>query len=287
MLIEALQLTHQSLLNPYLNQLNLKISEYNFTNLYLFRQTHQYQVCFNEHLLIKGIDKQGYSFLMPLFSLMEVSHQLLKYWLTQVDYLFPIPEIWIPNLNLEEFDKSFSEGDSDYIFSVEKIFHYEGNHLKEQRNLIQHLLANYEVHSFPLTLDRLQHALQVLEIWQEGQSKVETDFFPCQEAIQRLNQLQLDGHIFYIQQQPCAFFIGEIGQAEQYIIHFAKAFKAFKGLYPYMYQYLAQTLIKKHSQVKWLNMQQDLGLPHLHKAKRSYEPDHLIHKWRISLRSTQ
>ena len=68
---------------------------------------------------------------------------------------------------------------------------------------------------------------------------------------------------------------------ENYVIHFVKANKDIKGIYPYLYQYVAESL---GGDIKFINFEQDMGSPELQQSKHSYHPDRMIHKWRISLK---
>jgi hypothetical protein len=63
-------------------------------------------------------------------------------------------------------------------------------------------------------------------------------------------------------------------------MQFAKADIQFKGIYQFAYQHYVQGLDPKYL---YLNMEEDLGIPGLHKTKMSYHPEKLETKWRISL----
>ena len=43
------------------------------------------------------------------------------------DYLFPIPDQWLSAFPEERFDRSFDEGDSDYLYLTERIATFAGN----------------------------------------------------------------------------------------------------------------------------------------------------------------
>jgi uncharacterized protein len=86
----------------------------------------------------------------------------------------------------------------------------------------------------------------------------------------------------YVDQEPGGFIIGEPLHSKLYGLHFAKARKEFKGIYPYLYQAFARSLPDHYSE--W-NMEQDLGVETVRKSKLSYHPDRLIKKWRVRFRS--
>jgi hypothetical protein len=281
MLEQDLNLSHQSLLTPKLQTLNVAISEYSFANLYLFRKVHQYKVGVADLIYIKGTTHDGFTFIMPMDPLPSLKQEDLVAWLSNVHFLFPIPDQWTTTLNSEVFQKNFNENDSDYLYLSEKIRTFTGHNLSKKRNLVKQLMEGHHVQTLSLTKDRKEDALHVLEDWQlEQHSPLETDYSPCKEALQMMETLNLKGEITYVNHQPRAFIIGEQLPPHQYIIHFAKARRDIKGLYQYIYQNLAESL---DEQVILMNWEQDLGALPLRKSKRSYQPDRLLTKWRIQL----
>ena len=61
-------------------------------------------------------------------------------------------------------------------------------------------------------------------------------------------------------------------------VHFEKAAEGFDGAYNVINQEFARYLRKKFPEVKWLNREDDMGIPGLRHAKMSYRPDYMIEK---------
>lgn len=276
-------LSHQEMLTNKFRLLGASFSEYNFANIYLFRGIHQYKLYFRNDLFIKGMARDGSTFLLPTFSLAKhFPSSECKDWLHEVDYLFPIPEEWLPYFDSSIFKFSYSENDSDYLYSREKMQQYPGRHLDGMRNLVKHFLATYAVESYPLTRERAADALLILDQWQHVQDPDEgkTDYGPCKEALSLMDVLQLNGQIVYVDHTPAGFILGQFANHNQYLVHFMKANKSLKGIYQYLYQALANAL---PDTVKFLNLEQDLGIPQVRQNKQSYQPNKLLHKYRIYL----
>lgn len=278
-----IDLSHQILLSDLFKKLELPISEYSFSNLYLFRDIHQYQLFFQHELFIKGVMRDGSSFLMPTFPLPQsISLERMREWLQEVDFLFPIPEEWLPSFDSKLFNRTYSEEDSDYLFSIEKMRDYPGRDLSGKRNLVKQLLTQHQIEVKNLETSDISSALEILQEWEdEHESSLEkTDYASCKEALELIGTLQLDGLMCYVDGKAKGFLIGET-LAHTYVIHFLKADRSIKGLYQYLYQALAQSL---GSHYKFINLEQDLGNSQMRQSKHSYQPDQMLHKWRISLK---
>ncbi|MBA3721794.1 MAG: DUF2156 domain-containing protein [Parachlamydiaceae bacterium] len=279
-----IDLSHQMLLKDKFRLLKSEISEYSFADLYLFRSIHHYQFLFEKELFIKGITYTGESFMMPTFPLdKHFPLDEIKLWLTEVDFLYPIQEEWLKYFDQSIFEFSSLESESDYLYSIEKMRTYPGRALSAKRNLVSQLFAEHKVDAHTLNDERIEDALEVLEAWQKEQTlqKEKSDYFPCKEAIQLLYDLQLTGTVFYVDDEPSGLIIGETSSCNDFLVHFAKAKKSIKGLYQYIYQPLAEMLA--HDNHRFINLEQDLGIPEVRHSKHSYKPDRIVKKWRVKL----
>ena len=280
---EKLNFSHQSLLVPRLKNLGVPLSEYTFPNLYLFRRNHDYEVVFDREIFITGMSYDGSAYLMPTTDIRALDREYLKDMIRTVDFLFPIPEAWLPVFNSSEFAASFVEGDADYVYTVEKMSTYKGRNLHKKRNLLKQFLELHEHEARPLTNDRLAHARFILEDWLKlTEMKAEdTDFSPCLEALDQYEALVLCGGIYYANGEPAGFVLGEELNDETFVLHFAKARTKFKGIYQYLFNNFAKVLPPKY---KYLNLEQDLDKENLRIFKSSYVPDLLLRKARITLK---
>ncbi len=280
MRIERLSLEHKELLYERLRRLQTCISEYSFANLYLFREAHDYEVVIDKSVFILGSTYDGMRFLMPTEDIRNIELEYLKEMICRYDVLFPIPEEWLRILPAGRFSSSFDDGDMDYVFTVEKISTYPGKKLHNKRNLLQQFMNLYAHEALPLTNDRIDDAIKVLEAWQSesGIATDETDYGPCLEALRRQEELVLCGGIYYAEGEPAGFILGEEINQDMYALHFAKGLTKFKGIYQFMFNSFAGVL---HAHYKYVNFEQDLGKLPLRQAKSSYIPDLMLKKYRV------
>jgi hypothetical protein len=265
--------------------LALPVSEYSFANLYLFRAVHSYSVLFDEDIFIRGTAYDGTAFVMPTRDVRLMKRNLLDRMITACGMLFPVPEEWLAAFDPAAYAISFDDAESDYIHEIAELVGYRGNKLHAKKNQLNQFLARYRVQALPLTNERLKDALAVLDAWQEESDEPpqKTDYAPCKEALSLYEELVLCGAIYYVDGGPAGFIIGEeLGRAA-FVLHFAKARRAFKGIYQYMYSQFAQ-IMPSHYAV--FNFEQDLGIETLRQAKASYRPERMVKKYRIRLRAT-
>jgi hypothetical protein len=280
---EKLGIEHKDLLFPRFKAVSTALSEYTFANLYLFRKNHEYEVLFDKEIFIKGRSYDGHTYLMPTSDIRGIDILYLKEMMQTVDFLFPIPEAWLTIFSPAEFEISFDEGDADYEYTVQKMSTYAGRHLHKKRNLLKQFVQGYRHDARPLTNDRLDEARFVLNDWlnTSESNKDDTDYEPCLEALDRYEELIICGGIYYADDEPAGFVLGEELNEETFVLHFAKARTKFKGIYQYIFNNFAKILPPKY---KYLNLEQDLDKENLRIFKSSYVPDVMIRKARVRLK---
>jgi hypothetical protein len=77
-----------------------------------------------------------------------------------------------------------------------------------------------------------------------------------------------------------AFALGELLDEGTAVIHIEKANPEIRGLYAMINQQFCEYA---WSEVSFINREQDLGEPGLRAAKMSYNPHHLVEKFRVRL----
>jgi uncharacterized protein len=280
MRIENLSLAHQDLLEPRFKAMGLEISEYTFANVFLFRHVHDFKVIFSEDVYLKGKTRQGQSYLMPTSSPERMNWEDLLKCRADCDFLFPIPKDWAVHFPDPKFKVFSIEDDSDYLYTASQLSSYAGRKLSGRRNLVKQFKELFPEHALTsLTSLNSEDALKLLEDWKNaGHDYPSSDYDSCAEALKYFSQLKLSGSLCYVGQKPVGLIMGEPLNDNIYVIHFAKALTEFKGVYQYLYQAYAQTLLDKYQMI---NLEQDLGTQELRQAKQAYQPLRLIEKLRI------
>lgn len=281
-----LDMKHQAKLTQMFSQFNSELSEYNFSNLYLFRYVHKYKLVDlfkGKYSFIKGETYDGQSHLMPLFDLKDISEHLLIMVLEKYDCLYPISQKCLETLNKEIFSFTHHRSDSDYIFSSENFIHYRGSRLSKRKNLMNQYNSMGCTEVFKLTSSRVSDAKCVLDEWQHEKNKAltDTDFLPCLEALNELDNLDIEGFIHYLDGKPCGFILIKELKINICVIQFAKGLRSTNGVYQAMFHDLAK---RSSGRFTHFNFEQDLGNTNFRKNKMSYQPEILLDKYRVSLR---
>ncbi len=219
---------------------------------------------------------------MPLDTPQTCAPDTLKHLLNGSNFFFPIAEEWLPFFPADDFCVSSDDGESDYIYLTAKMASFAGKQYTRHRNHLNQFLGAYHPLDVPLGAENLRDAMAVLQRWQEESVTTagKTDFAVCEEALQKFQELALWGTLYYIEQKPAGFIIGEALNDDMFCLHFAKASKAYHGIYEFMFN---DTAIKLQPQYRYLNLEEDMGNKNLRKTKSSYGPEKILKKYRVSL----
>jgi hypothetical protein len=278
---ELLSFHHKEKLHARLKAIPTFLSEYSFANLYLFRKAHDlHLVSDNQDLWITGKTYNDHSFVMPTQDIRSQSIDSLLKFAHNYDFIFPIPEEWLSAFDPTQVSIEFNEGDSDYIYATEKVATFKGPKMHGKKNLLNQFLSLYTPDAKPLTKERMADARDVLDGWQAdmAEPKSENDHDACLEAFELCDELVLCGGIYYVNQEPAGFIIGEEFNQTMFTLHFAKGKRKFKGIYQYMFNHFTKMLPHQYT---YLNLEQDLGKLALKIAKSSYHPDQMLKKYRV------
>ena len=165
----------------------------------------------------------------------------------------------------------------DYLYRREDLALLGGRNYHKKRNLIKAFVNSHIFSARPLREEFRDDALRVLDAWRNEADQ--GDYEAAHEALERMEDLQLCGGIYYVETQPVAYVLGEeIAEGASFAVHFEKAVSGYKGLYQYINQSFAAILPESYETI---NREQDLGNEGLRKAKLSYNPSGFVEKFKI------
>lgn len=259
------------------------LSEYSFSNLYLFRQAHDYRYFPGALPYITGKTYDGALHVLPLFDPRQATLTELTDLLRGRDCLFPLPEEALAGLDADRLCWADSPDDADYFYPAENFRTYRGELLRKKHNLMQQLLTSFRIDAEPLAEETMADAEVVLSAWMHDKKKRpgEADDNACHEALMLHRDFGMEGIVYYANQLPVGFLVAQQFTPAVAVMRFVKGRDSHKGIYQYMFHHYCSSRTK----LQWLNFEQDLGLPNFRQTKRSYQPSTLLRKFRIRLRA--
>ena len=288
---KPIELEDKEIFSNCLHQDPPETSELTFTNLFVWRHCyHPSWALAHDCLLIilqpEGAQPFGLPPIGPgdkamaLGNLVEVLREM-----TPDVQVCRVPEKFIENhLNEEIYDFRLDEDNSDYIYLAEDLINLSGNKFHRKKNHLNRFMKNYEFEYRPMDAALVEDFLELQEAWCQMRECVEnpallSEDYAVHEALKGFGELDYHGGAVVIDSRVEAFSIGEPLNEETAVIHFEKANPDIPGLYAAI-----NNLFCRHawSEKKYINREQDLGIPGLRKAKRSYNPHHMSNKYIIT-----
>ncbi len=270
-------LEDRTVLHPHFLKVNSGISEFTFANIFLFRKTHAYKIAqiTSGLFVISGAD-HGESFFMLPFGIPEqmILNELFK----RFGSLKNASEAQAQKLQSLGYFIQADRNHFDYLYNREQLATLVGRKFSKKRNHLKKFKENYNFEARPLLEEYAEDALLVLQNWCLEHAN-EGDCAPAREALGEMESLQLCGGIYYIDEKPVGYTLGEeITLGTTYVIHFEKALSGYNGLYQFINQSFAALLPEQYV---YINREQDLGDEGLRQAKMSYRPVDFIKKYRV------
>ena len=178
----------------------------------------------------------------------------------------------------------------DYIYAIENLATLPGRKYQRKRNHLNRFRQNHpDCRMVEITEDLFPAVQKMVEQWytQRMESDPNNDFQLEQKALNRAfehwSELGLEGAVLMEDGNILAMSAGSLLRPDTFDVHFEKALEDVDGAYAAINQAFSAHLHEKYPALRWLNREDDLGLPGLRKAKLSYYPDHLVVKFWAAL----
>ena len=179
----------------------------------------------------------------------------------------------------------------DYVYNVEKLAELKGKHLHSKRNHIHRFEEEHPVWSVSeVNEDNVGLCMQIEREWKRvvaTEVEIEADGTVNQRyeevaiglALTHRKALGLDGIILFVEERPVAFALGKQVSSESYDVHFEKADAQMNGCYAMINREFARWIRDHYPTVRYINREDDMGVPGLRFSKESYRPDYMIEKY--------
>lgn len=266
---------------PSLNLIPAGISEFTFSNLYLFRGTYGYALSrVSDRVLVIEGSKQGKSFFYVPFELPP--DDVLRELMDRKDYLKNLSDLQAAEhgerLRAMGYEIVEDRDNFDYVYERKDLADLVGKTYHKKRNLVNAFNNAYSCDSHILTGDNLGDALEVLHEWADSKGE-RGDFDASKEALEHYAWLGMRGCVYYVEDRPVGWCLGEpLAAGSMFAVHFEKGVDRYKGVYQFINQSFAKELPEEY---RLVNREQDLGDEGLRQAKLTYRPSGFVRKHRV------
>ncbi len=175
---------------------------------------------------------------------------------------------------------------SDYLYLRQDLATLPGRKYQKKRNHVNKFRATYPSASYrPLEAANLDAVKDFFLRFKQANQK-ENPYFAFEEAmvdhvLEHFAELQLTGGVLYVEDGIAAFAIGEVVN-DTLFVHVEKALTSYNGAYETINMLFAQQATGRGEAV-FVNREEDVGDEGIRRAKQSYHPDRLLHKFNIRI----
>jgi len=290
---KELSLEDKSLFDRMFTQYPPQISEFTFTNLFIWRNAYQIEISRLQNFLCLFAKKGNHPFFFPPIGegeMIECCRVLLR-WMKEKGVspkMTRVSEEIISHFDwgAEGFAVTYDRDQSDYVYLLEDLAQLQGRKYHRKRNHIKRFKERYPYQYVPLVPELISECLELQTAWCDlkhcdADLSLANEFSAIREAFIHFEALGVKGGAILINEKVEAFTLGEPLNRETIVIHIEKANPDFDGLYPT----LNQAFLEHHwTGYTYVNREQDLGEDGLRKAKESYFPHHMVNKYTLTLK---
>ena len=169
----------------------------------------------------------------------------------------------------------------DYLYLTKDLLELKGRKYQQKRNHINKFKQLYDYSYESIETKHIKECLDTFEYWVADKGEdltIQEERLALQEALNNLKSLGLQGGLLRVNGRVAAFSLGSLLNAQTAHIHFEKANQELSGIYSVINQHFVE---QAWSETKYINREDDLGIPGLREAKRRYHPTRMIRKFII------
>ena len=291
--IRPLTLADKNLVTGFMHRFPTEISEYTFTNLFIWQPSRPIWITEMDDsllFLVQAAVQNEMKYLLFGPPLGDISLQQIVSELDgKLAGAIRIPENKATAMQKAGF-KVFEDPDNaDYVYNAADLAELAGRRYAKKRNKIKQCLNSYECEYAPLTPELIAECESMQHDWCRDRDCGRNPGL-CNEAnaiaevFAHFKEFGLLGGAIRISGEIQAFAIAEELHPGIAVWHFEKAMGGIPGLGQLINQWFAKYGL---SGFKYVNREQDLGIPGLRQAKRSYFPDHMVAKYSVGISTSQ
>ncbi len=176
----------------------------------------------------------------------------------------------------------------DYVYERESLIELKGRELHKKKNHLNYFVKNYQFEYKELTEDMSEMVMDFIkafnakkEIPAHEWELLMMEEKAMQDVFENLQEAELLAGAIIIDNKIEAVSVGGLLNEDTVSVHIEKANTEYRGLY----QMINREFCKRMPEhIKYVNREEDMGLPGLRKAKLSYKPVRLVEKYIVTFK---
>lgn len=276
------------------HQCDEKTADTSFINLWAWQEKYDFEWSFADGLCwLRHPWKDDYAYYPP------IGNWRRQDWPALIRKHFPtggnmvkIPEtlaLLLKNDLDGEIEISEDRANWEYIYDVGRLISLSGPEYSTKRKLANRFCRDYNYNYKSISQEDIiriekfqQHWLTVETRGEKSEQSLRGENRAIRRLLQNWNlfEPELIGGFLEADNQIIAYTIGERIDKDMIMIHFEKALTVYKGAYQAVNRIFLENLGEP---CKYVNREQDLGLPGLRKAKSEYHPVWFVKKYNLKI----
>lgn len=281
-------LEDKSLFDPIFRAWQPEISAYTFSNLFAWQEPHNTKIStLNGFYIISNIIENERHILEPLGD-GEKAGAILECFELSND--MPTRFVSISKETAEELKQNrklqikSDRDNADYIYKSEDLIKLAGRKFDAKRNFINKFKEKHTYEYVRLTQENFEECHQFVKKWCDERICDESDGLAKErcavyQMLSNIDALGIVGGAIAIDGRIVAFSLGEALNDDTLVIHVEKGDTSLSGIYQMINNEFS---IREAENYQFVNREQDLGVPGLRKAKKSYQPVKLGEVYKVT-----
>ncbi|KZX12884.1 DUF2156 domain-containing protein [Methanobrevibacter curvatus] len=290
---KPITLSDKAILEDYFNKTEFNNAEKNFSNIFMWRKTYEYEyTIINDCLCIKGklrdsklpfchfpygkCDTKDSLDLIKEAIKKETKTLIIKPLLPEMKKCLEKSLEKSLGKSLNKFSLIEDRDSFDYIYSSDKLINLTGHKLRSKRKGLKKFREKYNYNYEKIDSKNIKEAKDFTVNIIKNTNNDQEEIMAMEEMFDNFFELEIKGCIIRIDGEIAGVSTGEKLTKDTVIIHCERANTDFEGIYNCINQEFCQN---EWSDYKFINREEDLGIAGLRQAKLTYRPDLLLAKY--------
>ncbi|MFP4466799.1 MAG: DUF2156 domain-containing protein [Candidatus Goldiibacteriota bacterium] len=284
---------HKNKLEEYLSIFEPEISEFNFTEMFMWRKIRKTKISMLNGNLCVSLEKNGERLFYRPFGKRDIEKtagQLLEWGWRELGecgvFGFTEEELVKTGITDKKYEINSDRAESDYIYRAKDLIELGGRKYDGKRNHIKKFEKTYSAEMEEITRENLQECVMFQKKWYEerddgGDASLALEHQAVNEALADFEKLSVFGALLRLKKKVIGYTLADRLNKDTVLIIAEKADHEYKGIYQALNNRFCRDFLGGY---EFVNREQDTGKKGIRKAKLSYHPAEIRKKYCIKIK---